>query len=60
MATKVKSGKIHSDADIHALSDKEFPDAAKLARGPDLRPWALWCREVEVNPLYINDCPSEE
>jgi ribulose-5-phosphate 4-epimerase/fuculose-1-phosphate aldolase len=29
----------------------------KYLQGTVDRPWALWAREVEVNPLYKNDCP---
>lgn len=58
---KIKSGKASpSGGDIKVLSDKECHDAWESLSGTIARPWALWCREVEVNPLYRNECPEGE
>jgi len=57
---KIKSGKVKTEGDLKYLSDKEAAEAWATMRETVARPWALWCREVEVNPLYKNDCPGGE
>jgi hypothetical protein len=57
---KIKSAKVKAEGDLKYLSDKEASDAWEANQGTILRPWQLWCREVEVNPLYKNECPSGE
>lgn len=57
---KIKSGKVKAEDDLKQLSDKEAHDAWESIQGTVDRPWALWCREVEVHPLYKNDCPGCE
>lgn len=57
---KIKSGKAKAEGGIKYLSDKESHDAWESMSGTLARPWALWCREVEVNPLYKNECPAGE
>lgn len=58
---RIKSGKAKTDAgDLNYLTDKESHDAWEAMSGTLARPWSLWCREVEVNPLYKNDCPNGE
>lgn len=58
---RIKSGKAKTDAgDLKYLSDRESHDAWEAMSGTLARPWTLWCREVEVNPLYKNDCPNGE
>jgi hypothetical protein len=56
---KIKS-KVKAEGDIKYLSDREAHDSWEANQGTVTRPWALWCREVEVNPLYQNKCPGGE
>lgn len=55
---KIKSGKAKAEGGLKYLSDRESHDAWESMSGTLARPWALWCREVEVNPLYQNKCPA--
>jgi hypothetical protein len=55
---KIKSAKAKAEGDVKYLSDKEAHDAWEASHDTIIRPWALWCREVEVNPLYQNKCPG--
>ncbi|KAF2692001.1 hypothetical protein K458DRAFT_354195 [Lentithecium fluviatile CBS 122367] len=57
---KIKSAKVKAEGDIKYLSDKEAHDAWEANQDTISRPWGLWCREVEVNPLYQNKCPGGE
>lgn len=57
---KIKSAKVKAEGDLKYLSEKEAHDAWESNQGTVQRPWALWCREVEVRPLYVNDCPAGE
>lgn len=57
---KIKSAKVKAEGDLKFLSDKEAHDAWESISGTVHRPWSLWCREVEVQPLYKNDCPGCE
>jgi hypothetical protein len=57
---KIKSAKIKTEGDIKYLSEREAGDAWAFNRETMMRPWALWCREVKVNPLYVNDVKREE
>lgn len=57
---KIKSAKAKAEGDLKYLSDKEAHDAWESIGQTVDRPWALWCREVEVNPLYRNECPGCE
>lgn len=57
---KIKSGKAKAEAGLHYLSDKESHDTWESMSNTLARPWALWCREVQVNPLYQNNCPMAE
>jgi ribulose-5-phosphate 4-epimerase/fuculose-1-phosphate aldolase len=36
------------------LSPTEAYDAMQMNMGHAMRPWKLWCREVESDPLYVN------
>ncbi|KAF1975580.1 arad-like aldolase/epimerase [Bimuria novae-zelandiae CBS 107.79] len=54
---KIKSAKVKAEGNLKYLSDNEAHDAWESNQGTVLRAWALWCREVEVHPLYKNDCP---
>ena len=57
---KIKSAKVKAEGDLKFLSEKESHEAWESTLGTVARPWALWCREVEVNPLYRNECPGFE
>lgn len=54
----IKSAKAKTEGDLKYLSDRESSDTWETMQGTVSRPWSLWCREVEVNPLYKNDCPK--
>jgi ribulose-5-phosphate 4-epimerase/fuculose-1-phosphate aldolase len=54
----IKSGKAKTEGDLKYLSDRECSDTWESLQNTVDRPWALWVREVEVNPLYKNDCPQ--
>lgn len=58
---KIKSGhaKIEGGS-LNYLTDKECHDAWESMSNTMTRAWALWCRQVEVNPLYKNECPEGE
>ncbi|KAF2709443.1 hypothetical protein K504DRAFT_406591 [Pleomassaria siparia CBS 279.74] len=56
---RIKS-KVKAEGHLKYLSDKEAHEAWESMLGTVARPWALWCREVEVNPLYRNECPRFE
>lgn len=36
------------------LGPQEARDAGSMNQNTVMRPWKLWCREVEADPLYIN------
>ncbi len=57
---KIKSGKAKGEGELKYLTDKQSHDAWESMQATLSRPWALWCREVEISPLYRNDCPSGE
>jgi ribulose-5-phosphate 4-epimerase/fuculose-1-phosphate aldolase len=59
---KIQNGKIKMDKakEIMFLSDKETAESLQFARATMLRPWALWTREVEVDPLYQNQVERKE
>ncbi|KAH4200084.1 hypothetical protein HBH69_025530 [Parastagonospora nodorum] len=54
----IKSAKANTEGDLKYLSDRECADTWESLQGTVARPWALWTREVEVNPLYKNECPT--
>jgi hypothetical protein len=54
----IKSAKAKIEGDLKYLSDRESADTWESLQGTVARPWSLWTREVEVNPLYKNDCPT--
>jgi ribulose-5-phosphate 4-epimerase/fuculose-1-phosphate aldolase len=56
---KIKSAKVKTEGSIKYLSEKETGDAWAFSRDTMMRPWALWCREVEVNALYQNEVKRE-
>ncbi|OCK81718.1 hypothetical protein K432DRAFT_433966 [Lepidopterella palustris CBS 459.81] len=55
---KIKQGKVKSEGELKYLSDREAADTWETNRRTAMRPWGLWCREVEVCPLYRNECPG--
>jgi ribulose-5-phosphate 4-epimerase/fuculose-1-phosphate aldolase len=57
---KIKSATVKAEGDLKYLKDNEAHDAWEANQKTVERPWALWCREVEVSPLYRNDCPGCE
>lgn len=36
------------------LNSREAKDAGSMNQNTVMRPWKLWCREVEADPLYVN------
>lgn len=57
---KIKSASAKSEGGLKYLNEKEAHDTSESMQSTVARPWALWCREVEVNPLYRNECPNGE
>ena len=56
---KIKGGKVKLADTVSYLSDREMKDGWETIKGSVMRPWKLWCREVEVNPLYVNEAKKE-
>ncbi|KAH8728919.1 class II aldolase and Adducin N-terminal domain-containing protein [Phaeosphaeriaceae sp. PMI808] len=56
----IKFAKAKIEGELKYLSDRESADTWEAMRNTVGRPWALWSREVEVNPLYKNDCSAGE
>jgi len=50
----IKDGKIKPEQSLKYLSDREAADAWQMNKDTMTRPWGLWVREVEVDPLYQN------
>lgn len=58
---KIKSGHAKVEGGgLKYMSDRECHDTWESMSGTLARPWALWCRQVGVSPLYKNDCPAGE
>ncbi|ORY10675.1 class II aldolase and Adducin N-terminal domain-domain-containing protein [Clohesyomyces aquaticus] len=57
---KIKSAKVKAEGDLKYLTDRQARDTSEAMQATISRPWGLWCREVEINPLYKNECPSGE
>ncbi|KAJ4990421.1 hypothetical protein SVAN01_04083 [Stagonosporopsis vannaccii] len=57
---KIKSGKAKGEGELKYLTERQSHDTWESMQSTVSRPWALWCREVEISPLYRNDCPSGE
>jgi hypothetical protein len=51
---KINGGKVKAVKSLKYLSDREAQDCWQMERDTMSRPWALWVREVEVDPLYQN------
>lgn len=56
---KIKSGKVSMVGDLHYLSGNEAKDTWDTNLYVMKRPWALWEREVEACPIYVNGCKNE-
>ena len=57
---KVKGVKVRRESEeVKFLSEREANDAWEVSMATMIRPWELWCREVEVNPLYRNNVKRE-
>lgn len=52
---KIKSGKIKLGGELKYLSTKEAKDTWEVNAQSVGRPWKVWKREVEVNPVYVNE-----
>ncbi|KAF2841966.1 arad-like aldolase/epimerase [Patellaria atrata CBS 101060] len=52
---KIKGGKVKKSEDIHYLSTKEIVDTREMIRQTMARSWPMWLREVDVDPLYVNE-----
>lgn len=60
---KIKSGKLafeSKEGGLKFLSTKEADDSWATMGKTVQRAWKLWCREVEVNPLYQNEVSTGE
>jgi hypothetical protein len=57
---KLKGAKVKNEGDVKYLSEREMADTWAFSRDTMMRPWALWCREVEVNGLYRNVVKRED
>lgn len=59
---KIKGGKVGGDGGgrLAFLKDKEVADCWDAMGRYVPRAWRLWCREVEVAPLYQNKVSAEE
>ncbi|TID16172.1 Acyl-CoA dehydrogenase family member 11 [Venturia nashicola] len=57
---KIKSAKVKGEGEIKYLSDRETADAWVFNKETVMRPWQLWCREVEISPLYRIDVKMAE
>jgi hypothetical protein len=57
---KLTKTKVKNEGDVKYLSDREMSDTWAFSRETMMRPWALWCREVEINQLYRNEVKKEE
>jgi hypothetical protein len=57
---KIKSGAVKQDEKLKYLNDKEAAGTWQFNRDTMTRPWGLWVREVEIDPLYQNEVKKEE
>ncbi|QDS70566.1 hypothetical protein FKW77_010500 [Venturia effusa] len=57
---KIKSAKVKREGEIKYLSERETADSWAFNKETVMRPWQLWCREVETSPLYRNDVKLAE
>lgn len=57
---KIKSGAAKQEETLKYLSDREVAGTAQFNRDTLTRPWGLWVREVEVDPLYLMEVKKED
>ena len=58
---KIKDGKVKAlGKKLKLLNDRESTEAFQFNKGTIMRPWGLWTREVEVDPIYQNKVECEE
>lgn len=48
------------DGGVKGLNARECTEAWESNKSTLRRPWELWCREVEVSPLYRNEIEESE
>jgi len=54
-AEKVNWGKVKKEGEgFKYLSEMGASNSWEVSRMTMMRPWGLWCRKVEVNPLCTN------
>ncbi|KAF1990232.1 hypothetical protein K402DRAFT_444248 [Aulographum hederae CBS 113979] len=56
---KIKDGRVKWEGEVRGLDARECRESWEVIGETVLRPWGLWCREVECNPLYKNECGKE-
>ena len=56
---KIKAGRVKGEG-VRALGGREAGEAWEAVRKTVGRPWVGWVREVEVQALYVNECPRGE
>lgn len=56
---KIKGGKLRIAEELHYMTSKETNDTWTTVSQELHRPWTLWMREVERNPLYDNECKEK-
>ncbi|KAF2666199.1 hypothetical protein BT63DRAFT_427978 [Microthyrium microscopicum] len=60
-AGKIKDAKLKDEGKgLHLLSAREVDDTLHFIRDTKMRPWGLWLREVEVDPMYQNNAKRED
>jgi hypothetical protein len=57
---KITEGKVKAVKSLKYLSERETEDAWKMNKSTMTRPWGLWVREVEVDPLYQNEVQRKD
>lgn len=56
----IKDGKIKSNDSLKYLNAREAAGAWQMNKDTMMRPWNLWVREVQVDPLYKNTVTVKE
>jgi len=57
---KISDGEVRAVKSLKYLSYREAEDAWEMNKNTMTRPWGLWVREVEVDPLYKNEAKKED
>ncbi|KAL4903420.1 hypothetical protein BDW74DRAFT_40159 [Aspergillus multicolor] len=55
LAADVASSKENESDELYYLHDDELLSTTQMGQWSVMRPWELWVRETEVNPLYLNN-----